>query len=130
MNEYDGTWEAEIERLIERGYLDDEIEDSFDRRHRQSLELDKWDPLLSFPSRLTRSGESLYWGELRGRRRIVALIADVRRASGDARDEVTEAQVRAKLEELKAAGKDHGADSIAKALNTSPSTVRRRLGRL
>jgi hypothetical protein len=111
------TWEGVIERLRARGYSVDEIIDQFDRetaRERTGVNLGG-----------SRSGEMLDWGSLHGRNRIKAMIEAAFRG-----DKITEGEVRAKEAELREAGQPHGADSIARALHTTSSTVRRRLKRL
>ncbi len=95
------TWDAALERLVSEGATDDEI--------RQGA---SWDA-LTIPER--REIETKV-AALRGRR----LVGET----------VTAEMVRAKQEELRAADQPHGIDSVAKALHTSPGTVRRRLGRL
>jgi len=84
------TWEDNIEFLIERGYADDEIEAEFDR-----------DPNASMA---TRDGQTLFWGALHDRRRVLALLAATRRgaASGPGSTPTAD-EVRRKQAELEAA---------------------------
>lgn len=88
-----------VDRLIERGYAEDEIVDEVFR------------------------GKSPTLHDRRFLERYVhGRVADAK--------EVTREQVLEKEAELKARGAAHGVGSIAKALKTSETTVRRRLGRL
>lgn len=71
--------------------------------------------------------------ELERRRRLDAaqMIVDAtRRPTDPAMPVVSIDEVRAMQVKLQVAGRPHGADAIARALHVSPSTVRRRLGRL
>jgi hypothetical protein len=109
------TWEGRIEYLAFRGFDAAEIADE--------LRVMSDPPRLGFA--FTRTGERLFWRTLHDRRRILALIETL---TGSAVP--TAAEVRAKLDELKSEGQPHGVGSIARALNASEATVRRRLGRI
>jgi len=108
------TWDAVIERLLDRGYTDEEIADEFDRTQ---------DPGPG----ATRAGETMAWSSLHERRRIMALVTKLRTR---VRDDVTAEDVRAERDRRKAAHEPSGYDALAKHFHVDPSTIRRRLGAL
>jgi DNA-binding transcriptional MerR regulator len=114
------TWEGWIEQLRDQGYSADEIVDYFDRYTAQE-EARTGRPDWYF----SRTGEMLFWGTLHDRRRILRMIESLTGSR-----EVSAAEVRAKRDELRAAGKPHGVRSLARACGISEMTVRRRLGRV